>query len=455
MQNTGNFHHRPLISIRSPGGTPEPLRTLLILIVLVSILLPVPVAQAREPDWNYSRPGGEIGGVAVSSKGDLIVAGAGKVLFFARNGTLLAQEPFGSDVRMTADGKYTASVYSSTIYFFENPLPSGSPDRQKATKLWDYELSVPINTFDMNRDGSLIAGQTLGRNLFVLNSKTRVARGNTRVTDSVIKISGGGIIGVSAGEIHTYSTSGNLTRTEDITVNSAPRFLVVLSGSSVVFSDGQAIRRVNSYNGTERWKQQVSGAVSALSTTPGGSLIVAGTETGNIAGFDADGNLVWSYSSNPENRQSAGITCAAVSDTGETTVAGTADGKILFLDSRGELTGSHAAREYIRHIAISADGSVVAAAGDEKLYVFIPGSSPSVPIATPSRTLTGTPAGNITPLPAQNLTAAPSLQATTPASPTEIPTTSSVIRTATQSPPAPITLLLSLVLAVFITGRKR
>ena len=381
----------------------EPLRTLLFLVVLVSILSQVPVTQAGEPDWNYSQPDGEIGGLAVSPKGDLIVAGAGKVLFFSRDGTLLAQEPFGSDVRMTADGKYTASVYSSTIYYFENPLPAGSPDQQKVTKLWDFELSEQIYSFDMNRDGSLIAGQTLGKNLFVLNTKTRVARGNTKVTDSVIKISGGGIIGISAGKIHTYSTSGNLSRTEDVTTNSVPRFLVIPSGSSVVFSDGQAIRRVNIYNGTERWKQQVSGAVSALSITPGGSLIVAGTETGNIAGFDADGNLSWSYSSNPENRQSAGITCSAVSDKGETIAAGTADGKILFLDSRGDLTGSYAAREYIRHIAVSADGSVVAAASDEGLYVFSPGSSPSVPVATPSRTLTGTPVKNTTPLPAQTL----------------------------------------------------
>jgi WD40 repeat protein len=431
----------------------ELLRTLLFLVVFVSILSQVPVTQAGEPDWNYSQPNGEIGGLAVSPKGDLIVAGAGKVLFFSRDGTLLAQEPFGSDVRMTADGKYTASFYSSSIYYFENPLPAGLPDQQIAKKLWDYELSEQISAFDMNRDGSLIAGQTLVRHLFVLNTRTRVARGNTRVSDSVIKISGAGIIGVSAGEIHTYSASANLSRTEDITANSAPRFLVVPSGSSVVFSDGQAIRRVNIYNGTERWKQQGSGAVSALSVTPGGSLIIAGTETGNIAGFDADGNLSWTYSSNPENRQSAGITCSAVSDKGETVAAGTADGKILFLDSRGNLAGSYAAREYIRHIAISADGSVAAAASDEELYVFSPGSFPSVPVA-PSRTLTGTPVRNTTPLPAQTQSDVPSLQATTTAPPTGLPTTS-VIRTATQSPVSLITLLVSLALVVVIAARKR
>jgi len=431
-----------------------PFRTLIILLVLINILSQVPVTQAREPVWNYSQPGGEIGGLAISPKGDLIVAGAGKVLFFSRDGTLLAHEPFGSDVRMTGDGKYTASVYSSTIYYFENPLPSGSPDQQKVIKLWDFELSEQVSSFDMNRDGTLIAGQTLGKNLFVLNTKTRIARGNTKVADSLIKISGGSIIGISSGKIHTYSVSGNLSRTEDVTTNSAPRFLVIPSGSSVVFSDGQAIRRVNIYNGTERWKRQVSGTVSALSITPGGSLIVAGTETGNIAGFDANGNLSWSYSSNPENRQSAGITCSAVSDKGETIAAGTADGKILFLDSLGELTGSYAAREYIRHIAISADGSFIVAASDERLYAFSPGSSSSLPVVMPSQT--GTPVKNTTtPSPAQPTQTAQSVQATTAAPPlTELPTTYSVIRTATQSPPELMTLLVSLALAVVIVGRR-
>jgi outer membrane protein assembly factor BamB len=427
-----------------------------VLVVVLGIVVLVPVAQAREPAWNYSPTGGEIGGISVSPKGDLIAVGAGKVLFFSQAGTLLGQEPFGTEVMMTADGKYTASVYFSTVYYFENPLPAGSAGQQKAKKLWEVELSEQVSSFDMNRDGSLIAGQTIGKNLFILNTKTRLAQGNTKVTDSAVKISGGGIIGMSAGKIHFYNSGGNLSRTEDVTTNSAPRFLVLPSGGSVVFSDGQAIRSVNAYNGTERWKRQLTGSVSALSMAPGGSLIVAGTEAGNVAGVAANGNLSWSYASNVENRQSAGITCSAVSDKGTTIAAGTADGKILFLDSRGELTGSYAAHEYIRHIAMSADGTVVAAAGDERVYIFLPGSASSLPVATPSRTLTGMPVKNTaTPSPAQTPLTAPSVQTTTAAIPTELPTTYSIIRTATPSPPAFITLPVALALVMALFYRRR
>jgi hypothetical protein len=186
---------------------------------------------------------------------------------------------------------------------------------------------------------------------------------------------------------------------------------------------------------------------------PGGSLIIAGTETGNIAGINANGNISWSYSSNPENSQTAGITCSAVSDKGSVIVAGTADGKILFLNSKGELTGSYAAHEYIRHIAMNTDGSVVAATSDERVYAFAPGSQPRV---TPSPSRTGTVSmtsttSSLTESPVTVRTVQPVITATL----TEVPTTYSVIRTATQSPPSPVTLFVSLALVIVLFGRRR
>jgi outer membrane protein assembly factor BamB len=253
--------------------------------------------------------------------------------------------------------------------------------------------------------------------------------------------------------MHIYSRTGNLTRSEDVVTNSAPRYLVLPSGSTAVFSDGQAIRSVHTRNGTELWKQQLTGAVSALSMAAGGSPIVAGTEAGTIGGFDAYGNLSWEYASNTENRQTAGITCIAVSDNGSIIAAGTADGKILFLNSQGELTGSYAAREYIRRIAMSRDGSVVVAASDERVYAFLPGTQLRV-TPSPSRTETviaKTSPPSLTHRPVPVLTVQPAGPATTPA----VPTTSSVTSTATQSPSALITLFVSLALVTITFGRRR
>ncbi len=424
---------------------------LLLLMVLSGILLLVPVVQALEPAWNYSSPTGEIGGVAVSPKGDLIVTGDGKVLFFSRGGTLLAKEPFGSDVMMTPDGKYTASAYASSVYLFKNPLPGGSTGQQEVTKLGDFGLSEQVYSFDVSRDGNLIAGQTQGRSLFTVNTKTGVISGNTKRVDAVIRISpsGGRIIGISQDSLHSYTITGALSRTVTLETNSEPDTMLLSSnGNTVVFNDGQKIRSVSTGNGSERWNRPVTGFVTSLSMTPTGSVIIAGTASGNIASLDTNGNISWTYASNPQNRQSAGITCSAVSDKGTIISAGTADGKVLFLNSRGELTASSSQREYIRHIAMSTDGSVVVVASDSHVYTFFPGSSPVIPVLpSPSASgmvLNGSPAP--TSLPVQ-----PTLTGTV----TPVPTTYSVIRTATRSPPAFMTLLVSLAAAIVLFGRRR
>ncbi len=430
-------------------------RYLLFLIILAGILSLVPLAMALEPAWNYSSPDSEIGGVAVSPKGDLIALGAGKVIFFAKNGTVLDKEPFGTGVMMTPDGKYTVSAYSSTLYFFKNPLPSGSSGPQVATKLGEYGVPEQVYSFDVSHDGSLIAGQTVGKSLFTVSTRTGVVDGNTKRADAVIKISpvGGRIIGISPTAFHFYSSSGSLSRTVTIETNSAPRTLLLSSnGNSAMFNDGQAIRRLNTNNGTERWKRQVTGSVSVLSMVPDGSVVVAGTESGTIAALDANGNISWTYAANPENRQSAGITCSALSDKGTLLSAGTADGRILFLNSRGELTGSYSAREYIRYIAMSTDGSVVVAASDSRLFAFFPGSSSFLPLPSPSPIPGGTvlknsPAPSPAPTPLSG-------QITPTATVPEIPTTYSVIRTPTQSPPGLIPLLISLATAIVLFGRR-
>jgi hypothetical protein len=130
----------------------------------------------------------------------------------------------------------------------------------------------------------------------------------------------------------------------------------------------------------------------------------------------------------------------------------------VFPDSRGGLTGSFNAHEYIQHIAMSSDGSVIVATSDERVYAFSPGSFPKINSA-PSRTMT--PEKNIpevspaqTPVLATIASVAPP-QAPTTATPTGLPATYSIIRTATRSPPSYSTLICSLVLAFLLLGKKQ
>jgi len=431
---------------------------LAILMVLTATFVLVPLVQAREPNWNYSSPDSVIGGIALSSKGDLIAAAAEKVLFFTSTGTLLGKEPFGTTLVMTPDGKYSASEYFSTLYFYKNPLPGGTADQQKATKVWEYELPQKVRTLSLSNDGSTLVAMTLGYDVFILNTRTAVVKGNNDEVDSLVKISPDGthIIGISPTALHSYSKNGEITRKSALKTFSIPHTMLLSSGGSgAVFNDGQAVRSVNTNDGKERWIGRVAGYVTSLSMTPAASTIIAGTETGNIAAFNTKGNLSWIYGANPENRQASGITCTALSDNGAVVAAGTADGRILFLNAKGELSDSYLGKEYIRHIAVSADGSTIVAASDHTLYAFTSGSS-SRPVTaiSPSRT---TPAVQSAPTTVRTQApgSPPAPEGTSPATISEIPTTYSVIRTSTRSPVTTLIPLLGILGAAFVFLKRR
>ena len=456
------MNETPLYPLPGPGNVAAMKRpyVLAILMVLSALLVLVPLVQARAPDWTYSSPDSVIGGVDVSSKGDLIVAAAEKVLFFTRSGTLLGKEPFGSTLVMTPDGNYSLSEYFSTLYFYKNPLPAGTADQQKATKLWEYEFPQKVRSLSISNDGSTLVAQSLGRDIFIFNTRSAVAKGNNDEVDLLVKIAPGGarIIGISQTKLHSYNRDGEITRTSDLTTFSVPQIMLLNSaGTSAVFNDGQAVRCVNTGNGDERWIGKAPGYVTSLSMTPAASTVIAGTETGNIASFNAKGNLSWTYAANHENRQASGITCSAVSDNGAMIATGTADGRILFLNAKGQLTDSYTGKEYIRHIAVSADGSTIVAASDYTLYAFTSGSS-----SRPQPVTTASPSGTAPAVQSARTTvrtllpvSSPSPGGTSPATMIEIPTTYSVIRTVKQSPSSLITLTGSLLLTFVVLVRKR
>jgi WD40 repeat protein len=428
--------------------------------VFTATFVLVPLVQARAPDWNYSSPDSVIGGISLSSKGTLIAAAAEKVLFFTSNGTLLGKEPFGSTLVMTPDGKYSASEYFSTLYFFKNPLPAGTADQQKATKMWEYALPQKVRTLSLSNDGSTLVAQTLGYDVFILNTGTTVAKGNNDEVDSLVNIAADGtrIIGISQTALHSYSKNGEITRTSALTTFSQPHTLLLSSGgSSAVFNDGQAVRCVNTNDGKERWIGRVAGYVTIVSMTPAASTVIAGTETGNITAFNAKGNLSWTYAANPENRQASGITSSAVSDNGVIIAAGTADGRILFLNAKGQLTDSFMGKEYIRHIAVSADGSTIVAASDHTLYTFTSGSSTrpmSVTTVSPSLP---TPAVQSAPTAVRTQAPVfpPAPEGTSPQTISEIPTTYSVIKTSTRSPVTTLIPLLGILGAAFVLLKRQ
>lgn len=350
-------------------NTTSILKIFLLLVVSMSVLFPM--TDALEPIWTYPSGGATLGNVAISSDGSMIVVPAGKIWVFSNDGTLVTKEPFGNDVAMTSNGEYLASSFGSTVYFFKKMY---ADNQIKPVKMWEYSLPDSIRSVDISSDGNLILAAMNGMAVHTIDTTTQEISSNDEEYNTLIAFSGDGdsIVGISPDRIQIYDTAMSPLDTYDITTSSVPLGLVLpQSGTAIVFGDGQRVRCVT--NGSEIWSSPVYGPVTIIASVPNGSLIIVGTGAGDLDGFNLNGNRLWNYPSNPQKKQGSGITGLAVSGDGDMIAASTFDGKIILLDSRGNVLGSFLAKDHIRHIAISQDGSITVATGDDTIYAFSSG----------------------------------------------------------------------------------
>jgi len=422
------------------------------LIILVAVL---PSACAADPVWTYSSAGTTISSVSVSSDGSAIAVGADKIWIFSRSGVLLAKEPFGELVMMTPDGKHLISAYSSTLYFFDRNV---APDRTNFSyqKKWEYNLPASVRSIDISDDGTTIVASSQGSGTYIFSSSGKLTGSKGRYSALVRVASyGGKILGVSTTGLFEYSKTGDITKYNDISIGSEPDVREITgSGNTVVYNDNQRIVSVNALNGSQQWSTLATGDVTSLAMTDGGSKIVVGTDNGHVDLFDSKGNLSWSYSANPENKQGAMVKGVALSNNGKIAVAGgTYNGKIVALDSAGREIWTNQTKDHISHVAMSSDGSLVVVTGEETVYAFSP-SAASSPVTQTTLPASGTPhPPSVTNASGQTSTQKPEISVTPPRTITSVPTTYSVIRTPTQSPVSEFIPLSALLIALLVLRR--
>jgi hypothetical protein len=428
---------------------------LTISLFLIFILSPVPPAHAAEPLWTYSSTGDEIGGVTISSDGSAIAVAGGKIWLFSKNGTLLVKEPYGDKVIFTPDGSYLISSYSDSLYKFKRIKTSGESE-SPLQKMWDRSHSGTIRSIDVTDNGNTIVAALEHGGTYVYDSNGKMVGGN-KGTTAIIRISSRGeqIVGVSQGVLCLYRRNAVCSKSEEGIVRGIPDFMeITSSGDIAVFSDGPRVRSVYLENKTLRWIQSAGGDVTALAMTPSGSGILAGTSNGNISLLDQHGNLSWSYASNPGNKQGSEITCSALSKEGTVAAAGSNDGKIFALNSTGEVIWSNQTKDHIHYIAMSADGSLIVATGDNTVYAFSTSRQPAPAVRTTVKSTTPVP--SLSSIPQGNSsTQKPANLETTLREITAVPTEYSVIKTSTQSPLSDMLALAGVLVASFVALRKR
>ena len=422
------------------------------LFIILAVLLSVLPVHAMDAIWTYSTAGTKIESVSVSADGSAIAVGAEKVLLFSKNGELLAKEPYGDKVLITPNGGYLLSSFGSSLYFFQRDATKSS-----FQKKWDYELPMRVRSIDMSDDGKIIVASSESRGTYIFSSAGKLTGGNGNYS-ALVRVSPDGqrILGASTLALCRYSSTGTGTCFENASIGSVPDVMEMTGGgATVVFNDDQRLLSVATSNGVKRWNARATADITALAMIPSGSKILVGTQNGNVDLFDDKGNRSWSYATNPAGSPGSGVKEVALSTDGKIAAAGTYEGTVVVLDAGSNLLWSNVTKDHISHIAMSGDGSLVIAAGDETVYAFSSSSQP-IPTVRSSQVTTGPVQQKNTSIPA---TTAPQKTAetsrSTPREITSVPTTYSVIRTATQGPVSPVIPLLGVLGAVYVFLKRR
>jgi WD40 repeat protein len=420
--------------------------------ILIILFLSIQPVYALEPIWTYSSPGTTIGGVTVSADGSAIAVGAEKVLLFSKNGELLAKEPYGKAVLFTPDGGYLLTSYGPTLYFFERNATNSA-----LQKKWDYELPCIVESIDLSDDGNIIVAAAGAGGTYIFSRSGKMT-GSNDIYSAVIRVSPNGqtIAGVSISGLHRYSTSGKETLYKNISIISQPDVMEMTgSGATLIYNDAQRLVSVNAYgDGAELWNSLLTADITSLAMTPTGTRVLVGTQNGNVSLFNDKGNISWRYATNPAGSSGTMVREVALSTDGKIVAAGTYDGKIVTLDSSGRNLWSNITKDHINHIAMSADGSLVIATGDETVYAFSPSAELRSTVRSPSPSATSVQQKNTTSILTTTTTQKPIITDSITHTITSEPTPYSVIRTATQSPVSEIIPFLGILVALILLERR-
>ena len=428
--------------------------------ILITVLVLTQPCMAIEPAWTYPYTHlREVSDLSIPPDGSSVIAAAGKVLLFSKNGTILQRELFGDRIYRTSDGSSVVSSYATTVYTFS--LASDTEGQPNLKKEWETELPDTVSSCSMDELHRYIVVRPQNGDVYLYDAVNGTLLYHWTEYSDLIAVSPGAdyIAGISVNQgLKIYLGYGDYDQKFDVPLKNLPKDFFAVPGAVVVYNDGQHIAAVNATNGTEIWRVKASDDVNMLSMTDDKQFIVTGTQNGGIDLVTGDGKPVWSYQSRT-GPGSQGIEAVAISADASRILAGSYDGKIILLNRSGHALWTYTIpAEHIWHVAIAADGSLAAAAGDNTMYVFFlqddevltaPGDVPYITDAgnEPSLNPEETDGG---------ISGEPSLSIpVVTGTPSEIPTAYSVIRTETKSPLQPTTLVIALLIVAIYICRQR
>ncbi len=254
---------------------PDFLVPILILTMLLLIVIIIP-CSAIEPAWTFTYGDREMNDIAIAPDGSSIVAATGKVLLLARNGTVIANEPYGEILSQSRDGSTIVSAYSSvvasTVYVFMRKTDrNGTISFQK---LWETTLPDRVFSTAVSDDGEIIAISAGGKGTHLFSRDSGRRMGYSEKYSALVAISPRGrtIAGISLTEgLRIFNYQGTLLKKYEMNMPGNPRsFFMNSNGTVLVFDAGPHIIAFNISNGSEFWRIRTSGDIIMLAMTPSG-----------------------------------------------------------------------------------------------------------------------------------------------------------------------------------------
>jgi WD40 repeat protein len=316
----------------------------------------LPVVSATDPLWTErATTSGELSGITISADGSTIVAGGDQLIALSSNGKKLWSGWSGTCLAISQNGNYIVTARDDTFR-----LISGT-----GTMIWDEGLGVPVEDVAMTPNASFIAAGG-GSRVKVMSGSGAGIKLNTSLHVNHLRLfpEGDGIVVTSAEGVQT----SNLTLyTEWADTNVTQDFVEVAgNGSSFVTVTNNRIRKY-ARDGSLQWDCALPGGNALASAySRDGSMIVVGRDDNTLTTLGPDGTVLWT------TKAAHWVTSVAVSDDGNTIAAGSMDRTLSVYDRAGTKLGSFTAQEPIkaRSVAMSGDGSVIAAVDASNVYGF-------------------------------------------------------------------------------------
>jgi WD40 repeat protein len=310
-------------------------------------------------DWKQAPPtDSPFTGVAISSDGNTVFGGGNQLLVRNWDGTSHWGGQAGSVAAMSTDGSHVVSALGEAVVVYD----------QNGVATWTRNMAAPCRAVAIASNGSFVISADDQGNL---NSWS--ANGDfwgRATTDKAKRIAiaptGDLVVVATDAGLRFYTPALDLVWTDNRS-GSLDDYIVISSDGATVITAGGTRLSSHTNTGALNWQTYLTkNAILDLAANDDCTIIVVGSQDSTVQAADRYGVVHWSY------RTGQWANAVGTSRDGRVIAVGSNDGTLSVLDHGGNLLTQRKSDTAIqpRSLAVSRDGTRIAAADQQNLYGF-------------------------------------------------------------------------------------